>query len=86
MNSEILIYQNQDGNIKIDVRLENETVWLTQEQMALLFGKAKSTITSIFKISIRKANLKKKVLYRNSEIPNFSKKPLIRLNNLYLYV
>ena len=44
MNSEILIYQNQDGNIKIDVRLENETVWLTQEQMALLFGKAKSTI------------------------------------------
>jgi len=44
MNSEILIYQNQEGNIKIDVRLENETVWLTQEQMALLFGKAKSTI------------------------------------------
>jgi hypothetical protein len=44
MNSEILIYQNPDGNIKIDVRLENETVWLTQEQMALLFGKAKSTI------------------------------------------
>lgn len=45
MNSDILIYQNQDGNIKIDVRLENETVWLTQAQMALLFGKARSTIT-----------------------------------------
>jgi hypothetical protein len=44
MSGEILIYQNPDGNIKIDVRLENETVWLTQEQMALLFGKAKSTI------------------------------------------
>ena len=42
---EILIYQNQDGNIKIDVRLEDETVWLTQEQMAELFGKARSTIT-----------------------------------------
>lgn len=42
--SEILIYENQDGNIKIDVRLENETVWLTQEQMGLLFGKARSTI------------------------------------------
>lgn len=41
---EILIYQNQDGNIKIDVRLEQETVWLTQDQMSLLFGKAKSTI------------------------------------------
>jgi len=44
MTSDILIYQNPDGNIKIDVRLENETVWLTQEQMATLFGKAKSTI------------------------------------------
>jgi hypothetical protein len=41
---EIIIYQNQEGNIRIDVRLEDETVWLTQEQMAVLFGKAKSTI------------------------------------------
>ena len=47
--AEILIYQNQDGNIKIDVRLEQETVWLTQEQMALLFGKAKSTINEHIK-------------------------------------
>ena len=43
-NSEILIYRNPDGKIKIDVRLEEETVWLTQEHMAELFGKAKSTI------------------------------------------
>ena len=46
---EILIYQNTDGNIKIDVRLEEETVWLTQDQMALLFGKAKSTINEHIK-------------------------------------
>jgi hypothetical protein len=45
MNSEILIYQNPDGNIKIDVRLENETVWLTQAQMGQLFGKDKRTIS-----------------------------------------
>ena len=44
MNNEILIYQNQDGNIKIDVRLEEETVWLTQDQMATLFGKGRSTV------------------------------------------
>ena len=43
-NSEILIYQNSDGNIKIDVRLEEENVWLTSDQMALLFGKGRSTI------------------------------------------
>ncbi|MFY8109014.1 MAG: RhuM family protein [Bacteroidia bacterium] len=48
-NSEIIIYQNSDGNIKIDVRLEDETVWLTQDQMASLFGKAKSTINEHIK-------------------------------------
>lgn len=49
MNSDILIYQNSAGNIKIDVRLEEETVWLTQDQMATLFGKAKSTINEHIK-------------------------------------
>ena len=43
--SELLIYKNSDGNIKIDVHLVDETVWLTQEQMAMLFGKGRSTIT-----------------------------------------
>jgi len=44
-NTDIVIYQNKDGSIKVDVRLEDETVWLTQEQMAALFGKGRSTIT-----------------------------------------
>ena len=43
--SEIILYQNSDGNIKIDVRLEEDTVWLTQDQMATLFGKGRSTVT-----------------------------------------
>ena len=46
---EILIYQNNEGDIKIDVRLEDETVWLTQDQMATLFGKSKSTINEHIK-------------------------------------
>jgi len=41
---EILLYQSKQGDIKLDVQLEGETVWLTQDQMAVLFGKAKSTI------------------------------------------
>jgi hypothetical protein len=49
MNSDILIYENSAGNIKIDVRLEEETVWLTQDQMAALFGKAKSIINEHIK-------------------------------------
>jgi len=44
-SGEIIFYQAPDGKIKIDVRLEDETVWLTQEQMATLFGKGRSTVT-----------------------------------------
>ncbi len=42
---EILLYQNAEGNIKVDVRIEEETVWLSQSQMAQLFGKDKRTIS-----------------------------------------
>lgn len=44
LSSQILIYQSDDGKIKLDVELQQETVWLNQEQMGVLFGKAKSTI------------------------------------------
>ena len=46
---EILLYQNRDGSIKIDVRLVEETVWMNQDPMAQLFGKAKSTINERIK-------------------------------------
>jgi hypothetical protein len=42
---EIIIYQNEEGNIRIDVRLEDETVWLTQGQLCELFQKSKATIS-----------------------------------------
>lgn len=64
MNSEILIYQNQDGNIKIDVRLENETVWLTQEQMQNLFGKSKATISEHIKNVFEEGELDKDSVVR----------------------
>ena len=43
-HDEIVIYQSEDGLIKVDVLFENETVWLTIEQMSVLFGKSRSTI------------------------------------------
>lgn len=64
MNSEIVIYQNPDGTIKIDVRLEDETVWLTQDQMATLFGKAKSTINEHLKNIFAEGELDEKVVVR----------------------
>ena len=48
-DSQVLIYQAADGQIRLDVRLEDETVWLTQDHMADLFGKAKSTINEHIK-------------------------------------
>jgi len=44
-NSTIIIYQTENGNTKIETRLENETVWLTQAQMSELFGKDRTVIT-----------------------------------------
>ena len=41
---DIVIYQTEDGATKIDVRFEGETVWLTQQQMAELFGSSRTNI------------------------------------------
>ncbi|MES2628017.1 MAG: RhuM family protein [Bacteroidota bacterium] len=43
--SEIIIYQSAENETKIEVTLDNETVWLSQTQMATLFGKGRTTIT-----------------------------------------
>ncbi len=42
--NKIVIYQSEDGQTQIDVRLENETVWLTQSQMAELFQTDRTSI------------------------------------------
>ena len=57
---DIIIYQNQEGNIKLDVHLEQDSVWLTQEQMGLLFGKGRSTITEHIDNIFREAELDRK--------------------------
>ena len=49
LNKEIVIYQSADGTPRIEVRIENDSVWLTQDQMATLFDKAKSTINEHIK-------------------------------------
>lgn len=59
---EILIYQNQDGNIKVDVRFEDETVWLTQDQMAEMFGIDKSGISRHIKNIFDKGELEEELV------------------------
>jgi hypothetical protein len=48
-NSNILIYQSEDGQTKIETRLEDETIWLTQAQLCELFQKSKPTISEHIK-------------------------------------
>lgn len=62
---EIIIYQNTEGNIKIDVRLEEETVWLTQAQIALLFGKGRTTITEHIANVFKEGELDEKLVCRD---------------------
>ncbi len=64
-NSELLIYQAPDGRIKIDVRLEEETVWLTQAHMAELFGKSKKTISEHIRNIFSEGELDGTVVVRN---------------------
>ncbi len=75
---EILIYQSSQGDIKLDVSIQDETVWLTQEQMAQLFGKAKSTINEHIKNIFKEGELQKNLVlqkFGNSEfqhkVPNY---------------
>lgn len=44
-NSEFIIFKTEDEKVSVDVKFEDETVWLTQDQMAMLFDKGRSTIT-----------------------------------------
>lgn len=43
-NGDIIIYKTDDGLTKIDVKVQNETVWLSQQQMAELFGTSRTNI------------------------------------------
>jgi hypothetical protein len=65
-NQNILIYENQNGNIKVDVRFEDESIWLSQAQICELYGKAKSTISEHIK-----AVLEDEELDKNSTVRNF---------------
>ena len=45
LNNQIIIYQTEDGQTQIDVRMENDMIWLTRQQIAVLFGRDYKTIS-----------------------------------------
>jgi len=65
MDSQLLLYQNPDGSIKIDVHLEDETVWLSQAQLGDLFQKTKATISEHIKNVFEDGELEASATVRN---------------------
>lgn len=74
-NDEMLIYQSQDGTVKVDVLFQDETVWLTIEQMSLLFGKSRSTINEHILHIYQENELEESSSMRKIGISDFSTKP-----------
>lgn len=71
MKNEIVLFENQE--IKLEVNMKDETVWLTQEQMSMLFGKAKSTINEHIKNIYKEGELfesETMTKFGNSEFTN----------------
>jgi hypothetical protein len=54
---EVLLYEAPDGEVRVDVRLDHETVWLTQEQMSQLFARERSVITKHVRNVFREGEL-----------------------------
>ncbi|MCH4248632.1 MAG: virulence RhuM family protein [Acinetobacter populi] len=65
---EFILYVSEDGELKIDVRLLNETIWLTQKQMAEMFKKNVSTINEHIKNIFDEAELDQNLTIRNFRI------------------
>ena len=75
--SKIVIYQSIDGKIKVDCRLDDETLWLTQAQIAQLFGRERSVITKHIRNIFAEGELDKKSNVQNMHIPNSDKSVVI---------
>lgn len=65
MKNEIILYQANTDAIHIQVRIEDETVWLSQEQMATLFGRNRVAITQHIGNIFREGELDKKVVCKD---------------------
>ena len=73
-SGEVVFYQ-QEGKIQLPVRVENDTVWLTIEQMTFLFGKSRSTINEHILNAFTEGELEKNESVKKIGNSDFSKKP-----------
>lgn len=73
-NGQIILFQTQGRETKIEVRLSNETVWLTADQMAELFQRNKSTISRHIKNVLESGELQRNsVVQKMQQLPQTGK-------------
>ncbi|MGE0269290.1 MAG: RhuM family protein [Candidatus Omnitrophota bacterium] len=72
---QIIIYKTDDGQTKLRVKIEDETVWLSQDQMAELFDKSKSTINEHIQNIYQEKELSEELTMRKFGNSEFSTKP-----------
>lgn len=71
----ILLYEFQDGTIRLDIRMDDETVWLSLDQMATLFGKSRTTVNEHVLHIYEEGELREEETKRKIGISDFSTKP-----------
>ena len=64
-NNQLIIYQTENGRVKIETHFENETVWLNQAQLGELFQKSKATISEHIKNLFKDGELEEELVVRN---------------------
>ncbi len=64
-NNQLIIYQTEDGKVKIETHFENETVWLSQTQIGELFKKSKATISEHIKNIFKDGELEEELVVRD---------------------
>ncbi len=73
INSELIMYQTDDGQTRIDVKMEDETVWLSKAQMAELFQRDRSVISKHIKNVFEEGELARESNVQNLHIANSDK-------------
>ena len=75
LNDKIIIYQSEDGKTQLDVKLEGETVWLTQAQMVELFQSSKANVSEHIKHIFEDGELDQKATVRDFRTAQFVSNP-----------
>ncbi len=73
--SSIVLYTTDDGNTRLEVKLEKDTVWLTQSQMAELFGRDRTVITRHIRNIFREGELDETLVYaKNAQAKKYGRR------------